>query len=245
MPAPTDPVLSIVLPVYNEQKVLKNSLDVISGYIGSLELPFEIVAVDDGSSDESRRILDEHASEDPRLRVLALAQNQGKGAAVRHGVLESRGQLVFFMDADLSTPLTEIPSFLESLDQGFDVVLGNRRIAGSSITRRQPFLREALGKGFTTLTRTLVAPGITDFTCGFKAFTQDAAREVFSRSTLSGWAFDAELVAIAQEQGLRITQLPVSWAHEDDTKVALGSAVVRSLKEILMISFRRSRGDYR
>ena len=245
MSTPAQPSLSIVLPVYNEARVLESSLNAIFGFAGGLGLSFEVVAVDDGSTDESRRLLDDHAQEDGRLRILALERNQGKGAAVRRGMLEARGDKIFFMDADLSTPLAEIPRFLARLEEGFEVVLGNRRMSGSSITRRQPFLRETLGKGFTALTRTLVAPGISDFTCGFKAFTQPAARAVFSRSTMDGWAFDAELVAIAQEQGLRIAQLPVHWAHEEDTKVDLGRAVVESLREILVISARRSRGEYR
>ena len=241
----TPPQLSVVLPVYNEERVLDESLDAICGFLGGLDVPFEVVAVDDGSRDASRRLLDEHAADDPRLKIHALPTNQGKGAAVRYGMLRAAGERVFFMDADLSTPLAEIPAFLEALDDGYEVVLGNRRMHGASITRRQPFLRETLGKGFTALTRTLVAPGISDFTCGFKAFTRDAAQGVFRRSTMNGWAFDAELVAIAQELGFRIAQRPVRWAHEDDTKVQLGAAVARSLREILQISVRRSRGTYR
>ena len=239
------PRLSLVLPVYNEERVLETSLAAICGYAGNLGEPFELVCVDDGSRDRSRAILEEAARDDARIRVLVQPENRGKGAAVRCGMLAATGARAFFLDADLSTPLDEIPAFLAALEAGHDVVLGSRRMPGASITRRQPLLRETLGRGFTALTRALVAPGITDFTCGFKAFTREAAQVVFSRSARNGWAFDAELVAIAQEQGLRIAQLPVRWAHVEDTKVRIGSAVFRSFGELLAISARRSRGLYR
>jgi dolichyl-phosphate beta-glucosyltransferase len=124
-------------------------------------------------------------------------------------------------------------------------VIGNRRVPGSEITRRQPIVRETLGKGFTLLVNLFLAPGVHDFTCGFKGFRRDAAQAVFQRSTLDGWAFDAELVVIAQAQNLKLAQLPVSWHHEDDTKVRLLAAVVGSGIELVQIFARRLAGRYR
>ena len=242
MPAPG---LSLVVPLYNEAQVIEDSLRALVPYLEGLGRSFEIVLVDDGSIDGSRAILERAAAADGRLRVVVHPANRGKGAAVRTGVEASEGDAVLFMDADLSTPLEEMPGFLGALDSGYDVVLGNRRAPGSRITRRQPLLRETLGKGFTTLTRLLLAPGVHDFTCGFKAFRRGAAQAIFGRSTLDGWAFDAELVVIAQEQGLKLAQVPVRWHNEDDTKVRLLGAVLGSLRDLGVIFWRRARGKYR
>lgn len=239
------PGLSLVLPVYNEARVLDGTLEKLIPFLEGLGRSFELVCVDDGSSDDSRAILDRWAQGEPRLKVHANPENQGKGAAVRRGVLAAEGELVLFMDVDLSTPLEEMPGFLGALDSGYEVVLGNRRSPGSRVTRRQPFLRETLGRAFTLATRTFLAPGVQDFTCGFKGFRREAARSIFSRSTLDGWVFDAELVVIAQEQGHKLVQVPVGWHHEDDTKVRLFSAVLGSLGELAVLWWRRLSGKYR
>jgi len=239
------PALSVVLPVYNEARVLEENLERISACLEDLGRPFEIVCVDDGSSDDSLAILRRLAETDERLRVDALPENRGKGAAVRAGVLRSTGSQVVFMDADLSTPLEELPRFLGALDSGYEVVIGNRRAPGSQITHRQSRIREVLGKGFTILTRLLLAPGVHDFTCGFKAFTADAAREIFRRSRQDRWAFDAEVVVIAQELGFKLVQVPVSWHHEEGSKVRVIGAVASSFLELLQIAWHRLRGRYR
>ena len=245
MPAQATPGLSVVLPVYNEAQVLDPTLTTLIPFLEGLGRSFEVLCVDDGSRDGSGEILAAWAAREPRVRVETLAENRGKGAAVRHGVLAAEGELILFMDADLSTPLAETPGFVGALDSGYDVAIGNRRAPGSDIRRHQPWLRETLGKGFTVLTRSLLAPGVHDFTCGFKCFRREAARSIFARSTLDGWAFDAELVVIAQELGLKLVQLPVAWHHEDDTKVRLGAAVLGSLRDLFTIWRRRMAGRYR
>jgi len=152
---------------------------------------------------------------------------------------------VIFLDADLSTPLEEMQGLLRALDSGSDVAIGNRRAPGSRITRHQPWVRERLGRGFTLMTSWLLAPGIQDFTCGFKGFRRDAARIVFERASLPGWAFDAEVVVVARQHGLSIAQIPVAWRHEDDSKVRLLHAVTSSLRDMLIIFWRRKTGRYR
>lgn len=238
------PALSLVVPVYNEELVLERSLATLRAYAESLGIPFELVCVDDGSRDRSAAILAEHAARDPRLRVERHTVNKGKGAAVRTGMLAARGARVVFLDADLSTPLEQMPALLRALET-HDVALGNRRMSGAAIRRRQPWVRQTLGKGFTLLTRLLLASHVSDFTCGFKGFRRDAAQRIFSRSTLDGWAFDAELVAIAHAQALSIAQVPVHWHHEDDSKVRVLHAVGSSLRDLLVIAARRVSGRYR
>jgi len=253
-PSTAEPYLSVVLPVYDEALVLAANLRTLLEHLetahhgashGAAPGSFEVVAVDDGSRDASAAILAEAAAREPRLRALSLPVNRGKGAAVRHGMLAARGRYVVFMDADLSTPLDELAPLLAALENGADAVLGNRRSPGSRIERRQPWIRETLGKGFTLLTQFLLVPGVHDFTCGFKGFTQAASQRVFARSTLDRWAFDAEVVVIVAEQGLRLAQVPVRWKHEDDTKVRIAGAVVRSLADLLRVRWKRMRGAYR
>ncbi len=239
------PQVSIVLPIYNEASVLEENLGRVVVHMEALGRSFELVCVDDGSSDASLSILEAFQARDPRLRFTGLPSNQGKGAAVRQGMLLAEGEAVIFMDADLSTPLDEVAGFLGALDSGYDVVIGNRRAAGSEITRHQPWIRETLGRGFTLLTNALLAPGVRDFTCGFKAFKQAASQSIFKRSTLNGWAFDAELVVIAKEQGLKLAQVPVAWHDEDGTKVRILNAVLGSLKDLIWIASKRIRGQYR
>ena len=243
-PSEAVPHVSFVVPVYNEEKVLEGSLDELRGFLEELSTAagrdprdWELLLVDDGSTDRSVELIEawRAACPDAPVRLERLARNQGKGAAVRHGMLAARGAYSFFLDADLSTPLDQTGAFLAALESGSDVVLGNRRVPGSRITRRQPLVRETLGKGFTILVNLFLAPGVHDFTCGFKGFRRDAAQAVFQRSTLNGWAFDAELVVIAQAQDLKLAQLPVSWHHEDDTKVRLLGAVVGSAIELVQI----------
>jgi dolichyl-phosphate beta-glucosyltransferase len=237
--------LSVVLPVYDEARVLAETLAQLVPHLEGLGKSFEIVCVDDGSTDGSWEILQRLAAADERVRVDRLPENRGKGAAVRKGMLAAEGELVVFMDADLSTPLDEMVRFLGALDSGYDVVIGNRRAPGSEITRHQPWIRETLGRGFTVLTRVLLAPGVHDFTCGFKGFRRDAARKIFARSSLNGWAFDAELVVIAHSLGLKLAQVPVAWHDEEGTKVRILQAVLGSLRELIVIRWKRMKGDYK
>ena len=239
------PALSVVLPIYDEEAVLAETFAQLVPVLGELVPSYEILCVDDGSKDRSGQILRELAQRYENVRLFTLPENRGKGAAVRKGMLEAVGEKQLFMDADLSTPLSEIKRFLGALDSGHQVVIGNRHAPGSQITRHQPRLREVLGKGFTLMTRLFLAPGVNDFTCGFKAFQRDAAREIFSRSTQDGWAFDAELVLIAHLKDFKLAQLPVEWRHEDGTKVRLLSAVLGSLRELLAIKLHQLRGGYR
>lgn len=253
-PSTPPPLVSFVVPVFNEERVLRTSLEALAAFLEGLcaaagrgPRDWELVLVDDGSKDGSVELIEAWAAAHPDapLRLERLPENRGKGAAVRHGMLVAGGDYSFFLDADLSTPLEQTPAFLAALESGSDVVIGNRRVPGSEITRRQPIVRETLGKGFTLLVNLFLAPGVHDFTCGFKGFRRDAAQAVFQRSTLDGWAFDAELVVIAQAQNLKLAQLPVSWHHEDDTKVRLLAAVVGSGIELVQIFARRLAGRYR
>ena len=237
--------LTVVLPVFQEERVLAATLEALVADLERRATRFEIRVVDDGSTDRSPEIASRAAAGDPRIVALRAEENRGKGAAVRIGMLGARGTRCVFMDADLSAPLSELDGILAALDEGFDLAIGSRRAPGAHIERHQPRLRELLGKGFTALTRTVLAPGVDDFTCGLKGFRHEAAHSIFAVSALDGWAFDAELIAIARAQGWSWKQVPVRWHHEEDSKVRVVSAVVGSLRDLARILVRRARGAYR
>lgn len=237
--------LSFVIPVFNESGVIGQTMHAVRDHAEALGRgSFEVVLVDDGSRDDSVAEMETTRGDDERFRIERLGANRGKGAAVREGVLRSKGDYVFFLDADLSTPLEEVERFLPLLEEGADFVLGNRKARESQVLKRQPKWREMLGRAFTLFARVLLAPPIQDFTCGFKGFRREAAHAVFERSTLDGWAFDAELVVIARCLGYRIEQRPVTWINCPSSKVRVVTAVFGAGFDLLRLTWRRVVGTY-
>jgi len=202
---------------------------------------WEIVLVDDGSSDGTGALMARLQAEDAHMRALSHPVNRGKGAAVRTGVLATRGDYVLFCDADLSTPPEFLGEFLELIEQGADVVIGNRKSQAATIERWQPPLRTWLGLGFTRLSNWLMGLSVGDYTCGFKLFRGDAARRIFERSQTSRWSFDVEILALAAQDGLVVREVPVRWHHEPDTRVRVLRDVISSFRELLAIRRRLGR----
>ncbi len=239
MPSPR---LSIVVPAFDEAAILERNLAALAVHLRSLGETFEIICVDDGSSDATAAIL---ANLEPPMRALRHATNRGKGAAVKSGALDAHGERIVFLDADLSTDLADFSPLLAALDAGADVALGSRRIDGSEILRHQPALRELSGRVFSGLARGLIASEVLDFTCGFKGFRREACAEIFARARVERWAFDAELVAIARARGLKIVQVPVHWRHAGGSKVRVIGAALGSLGALIAIVWRQCMGTYR
>ncbi len=238
------PHLSVVLPMYNEEERISKSLHQLATYFARQDYTYEVVLVDDGSKDRSIAVAQGILSEVPTLRVLQSDRNYGKGHAVRTGMLAAKGDFVLFSDADLSTPIEEFDKFWPFLDEGFDVVIGSRKMKGAVLERHQPWLRERMGKVFTWLTNRLVTHNITDLTCGFKSFTQAAAQDIFSRQLLDDWSFDAEILFIAQKRGLRIKEVAVHWHDERGSKVKFPRDIIRSLQGLMNIRRNNLRGRY-
>lgn len=240
------PRLSVVVPFYDEAEGLEASLVRLASALGALvpDGRWEILAVDDGSRDASVAIAERRAAAEPRIRVLRLPAHRGKGAAVRAGVLASGGEHVAFTDADLSVDLAALDPLLAALEGGADFVLGSRRVPGARIERRQPRWREGLGHAFSLLAGALVAPDVRDFTCGLKGWRAAAARAVFERASIDGWAFDVELVAAARGLGLATVQLPVTWRDRPASKVRVARAAAGSLGALAAILGKRARGAY-
>ncbi len=248
MRAPCDgdalsPQLSVVIPAYNEAKVIGATLEEVAAHLTARGLSHEIVVVDDGSTDDTTAVVGAAAARLPAVRLVRAAHG-GKGAAVRRGMLDAQGTWLLFMDADHATRIQQFDRFEPVLRRGAPVAIGSRRISGAAIDRHQPRLREALGWVFTRISNLIVGVGVSDFTCGFKCFAREPARRIFALQRLAGWGFDAEILFIARRLGYPIAEVPVVWADGGATKVRLGRDVLGSFSELLAIRAGWLRGWY-
>ncbi len=233
------PELSVVIPVYNEGRVICRNLKSVDDYLQTLMISYEIVIVNDGSKDNTLEQASGMAKE--RIRLISYAQNRGKGFAVKRGMMEAGGRFRLFMDMDLSTDLAEIPKFLQHMREGLcDICVGNRHSVGV-LRQKRPWYRALMGKSFALMSKAASGCPVDDFTCGFKIFTGRACVLVFAHQRIYNWAFDTELLAIANRLGLRVGQLPVVWQHHAQSKVRIGPAVVTAMMDLGRIwHYRRS-----
>jgi dolichyl-phosphate beta-glucosyltransferase len=234
----SSPQLSLVVPIYNEARLIPSTVQALLDVMNSMQMEFEIVVVDDGSSDDSAALLDAQAKVHPPLRVLTNPINEGKGSALRKGVLAARGSWIVTLDADLSTDLEALPRALAKLEAGTPVVIGDRRHPQSSIPRRQSRFRERCGGLFNALARLCISRQISDYTCGFKAYQRHAALDTFEALETTRWAYDVELLACAQYRDFQVASLPVTWRHDSDTRVRLPADAIAALFDLLRITLR-------
>ncbi len=235
-------MISVVIPVYNEAACLQAHVAALRPLLDELaSRDWEIVLVDDGSSDGTGAEIARLAAATPGVRGLSHAVNQGKGAALRTGIVDTRGDEVLFCDADMSTPPETLRPFLAALRDGADVVIGNRKSRQADIQRGQSALRTWLGLGFTRLANLMTGQSISDYTCGFKLFRGVHARSLFEATRTPGWSFDVEILARATRAHLVIREIPVTWRDVDDSRVRLARDVVRSFMELLSIRRRLGR----
>ncbi|MEE2663380.1 MAG: dolichyl-phosphate beta-glucosyltransferase [Myxococcota bacterium] len=236
--------LSVVVPAYREAERISDSLRQIDAYLAARASGAEIVVVDDGSSDDTANVVREIARGlVTPLRLLISQRNRGKGHALKLGFAASRGARILFTDADLSTPIECADAVLAPLDEGFDLVLGSRKMEGARLEIRQPWLRESLGKVFTRIARVLIAD-VSDVTCGFKAFRGDVGRDLFSRVRIDDWSFDAELLLISVHRGCRFTEVPVAWQDRAGTKVRLVRDILSTLAGLATMRIHLALGRY-
>jgi dolichyl-phosphate beta-glucosyltransferase len=229
------PYLSLVVPAYNEQNRIRDTLSKIAQYLNTTDWSYEIIAVDDGSTDNTYNLMVEAANELDNLRIVSYHPNRGKGYAVRQGVLASRGSYVAFSDADLSTPIDELSKLFAAIEKGYDIAIGSRTVKGAEIMVHQPLYRELGGKALNVIIRLLAVPGIRDTQCGFKLFTGEAARRIFELCFINGWSFDVEVLYIARRLGYRIAEIPVRWSHAEDSKIKPFRAGLQLLWDIVRI----------
>ncbi len=229
-------LLSIVIPAYNEEKRIGASLQELQAFLPNHFEQTEVIVVNDGSSDRTSDVVESFVKPSGmhRLMLLELTQNSGKGAAVKAGVERATGDSILFMDADLSTPLSEISKVLLPLQQGKDIAIGSRATKNANILERQPFYRESMGKLFNLFVRLLVINGISDTQCGFKAFRRDAAKEIFNRLETARFGFDVEVLLWAKVLGYSVEEVGVTWINSPHSRVS----PIRDSLEMLWSLFR-------
>lgn len=237
--------LSVILPAYNEEARLPETLRQVDTYLTAQPFESEVIVVDDGSTDGTAQIVRSRLEAMKSLRLLQHpdSANHGKGAAVQRGMLAALGAYRIFMDADNSTTLQQIAALWPWFDQGYDIVIGSRKIRGARIMVRQAWYKELAGRCGNLIIRSLAVPGIEDTQAGFKMFTRRSSEAIFPLQTIERWGYDIELLAIARQLGFRIREVPIVWINAPGSKVRL-AAYFEVLSEVLHIRRNVKAGIY-
>lgn len=238
------PQFSVVIPAYNEAARIPSTLEAVVNCIRTRGWSAEVVVVNDGSTDGTGNVVKEFAASAPEVRLLENPGNRGKGYSVRNGLLHSFGDVVMFTDADLSAPMEEAEGLFDAIAEGADIAIGSRWLERKRQTIRQPFYRQFFGRCFNALTRMVMGLPYADTQCGFKAFTRSAAQTVFQLQTIDRWGFDPEILFIALKRGFRITEVPVSWAHDERTRMSYLKDGLRMLQDIAQVRWNALLGRY-
>jgi dolichyl-phosphate beta-glucosyltransferase len=241
------PDLSIIIPAYNEESRLPRTLTRIRDYFANKNISLsqiEILVVDDGSRDNTARVAEERKREMPCVRLISNGDNRGKGFSVRHGMLEARGRIALFTDADLSSPIEECEKLFAAIDVGNQVAIGSRALDRSLITMHQSRLRELAGMIFNRFVRILLGLPFCDTQCGFKAFVREPSRIVFQQQRIERFGFDPEILFLAKRHGLRTAEVPVRWAHDPATKVHMLRDSLMMFFDLLIIRWNWLLGRY-
>lgn len=247
------PLVSVVIPAYNEERRLPGTLQRVSEYLDAQNYPSEILVVDDGSSDNTTGIVETFAAQHATVKLIK-NDHRGKGYTVRTGMLAAQGHIVLFSDADLSTPIEDLEKLLPWFERGYDIVIGSREGAGANRIK-EPFYRHLMGRVFNFIVQLLTVRGIQDTQCGFKAFRDEVAQDVFSRMLLYGdnaqkvsggmvTAFDVEALFIGHKSGYRIKEVPVNWRYGTETKVNPLRDSYRNFRDVLLVRWNDMRGLY-
>ena len=240
----SEPYLSLIIPAYNEESRIRDTLEKVAGYLGAQDYTWEVVVVDDGSTDDTAALVTSFAADyTPNVRLIAVAHG-GKGWAVKQGMVWTTGQYRFICDADLSMPVEHISRFLVPEIADFDIAIGSREIKGA---RRigEPFLRHLMGRIFNLQVRVLALSGFQDTQCGFKCFRGQFAQELFGVQRLHGFAFDVELLFIARKRRLRIKEVAIDWHFRPQSKVRPLHDSLAMTRDILKVRWRNLRGGYK
>ncbi|MEI6349894.1 MAG: dolichyl-phosphate beta-glucosyltransferase [Verrucomicrobiota bacterium] len=231
------PDLTIVIPAFNEERRLPGTLQRLGAFCNDLKITWEVLVIVEKSEDRTLDLAKQATTRQANFRVIAPGVHRGKGFAVRQGMLAARGELILFMDADLSVPLEEVPVFFEyqTAHPEVDVLVGSRKHAQSRIIKRQKWLRQRMGEAFNWIIRRVAGIRIRDTQCGFKAFRRPAAQAIFSRQQIDGFAFDVETLLLADRLGFRVAELPVQWINSPDSKVRIVSDSLAMLRDAIRV----------
>lgn len=237
------PYLSIIIPAYNEEDRLPRTLPQVVHFIEAQDYGVEVIIVNNNSQDKTRQIADKLAAEKPYIYVVD-EPRQGKGAAVQTGILAGKGEYLFIADADLSMPIPEVSKFLPPQIAPYDVAIGSREIKGAK-RFDEPHYRHFMGRVFNMIVRVLAVPGFHDTQAGFKCFHRDSVQEILKRQTIDGWAFDVELLFIAQKLGLTIVEVPINWHYRPNSRISPLRDSYNMLVEVWGIRQKGKRGEYK
>jgi dolichyl-phosphate beta-glucosyltransferase len=240
----TYPQYSIVIPAYNEAARISGALEAVVGCIRERGWVAEVIVVDDGSRDHTAELVRAFAAHAPEVRLLQNPGNRGKGYSVRNGILQALGEVVMFTDADLSAPIEEADGLFAAIKDGADIAIGSRWLERTRQTIRQPLYRQFFGRCFNAVTRAIMRLPYADTQCGFKAFTRAAAQTVFQLQTIERWGFDPEILFIAIKRGYRIAEVPVSWAHDERSRISYLRDGLRMLQDIAIVRWNALLGRY-
>jgi dolichyl-phosphate beta-glucosyltransferase len=238
------PELSIVIPAYNEESRIEPTIREIVAHCRERGGGFELILVDDGSRDGTSSVARSLGQEFPELRLIRLPANQGKGYAVRIGVVNARGRMVLFADADGATPISELERLEAALNDGADVSVGSRALRAKGIQVHAKVYRHLIGRTFHQLVQLLADAGVQDTQCGFKLFRSSAAQDLFSRIRMNGFSFDVELLVMARRRGYRVVEVPVNWTHRPGSKVRLTVDSLHMAADLFRIRAHWMRGEY-
>jgi dolichyl-phosphate beta-glucosyltransferase len=237
--------LSIIVPAYNEALRIPPTLERLHAFLSAQPLRYEIVVVDDGSSDATCDVVLKHAETMPGLRLVRQLPNRGKGAAVRRGMLEARGQIRVMCDADGSMPPEQLPRLLAPIIAcKAEISIGSRYAEGAKTDKKQPAYRVMWSRLCNKVIQRSLVPGVRDTQCGFKAFTAQAARDLFSVARIDGWAFDLEILALAKRRGYTVAEVGVEWADDGRSRVNPLKDMMKVIREMLVIRRNLRHGVY-
>jgi glycosyltransferase involved in cell wall biosynthesis len=239
-----DPTYSIVIPAYNESARLGATLEKVLAYVHAQRWDAEVIVVNDGSRDNTADIVRAFATKDPVLRLVENPGNHGKGYSVRNGMLNTRGRIVLFSDADLSSPIEEAPKLLQALDDGADIAIGSRWLRAETQTQRQPLHRQVFGRIFNLVLRLTLGLQFKDTQCGFKAFKQPAVQAIFPLQKIERWGFDPEILFLAKKLKFKTQEVSVAWGHSGGTRINPLVDGSRMVMEMLRVRWYDLTGRY-
>lgn len=235
--------LSVVVPAYNEAERIPLTLIDMDKRLSDATFAYEIIVVNDGSTDNTAEVVQKMSETIPRLILIDNAKNQGKGGVVRDGMLAAKGKYRIFTDADNSTSIDQFENMLPFFKEGYEVVIGSRAVKGAKLSPPQPFYRQLLGRMSNIIIQIVNVPGIWDTQCGFKCFTAEAAERIFKKTRVNGWGFDIEALALARAMGYRVKEMPVTWVNDAASHVKM-SAYLKVFVENVKIRYWLMTGAY-
>jgi glycosyltransferase involved in cell wall biosynthesis len=238
------PYLSIVIPAYNESARIESALERVLSCVAEQGWDAEVLVIDDGSKDDTAAIVQRWMQQHPRLHLVENPGNRGKGYSVRNGLLQAAGEVVMFTDADLSTPMEEAERLLAAINDGADVAIGSRWMDKTRQTIHQPLYRQFFGRCFNWITRSVMGLPFKDTQCGFKAFRRSAAQTIFRLQTIERWGFDPEILFIAQKLKYVIREVPVTWGHDERSRISYLKDGLKMLEEMAVIRANSLAGRY-